>query len=1176
MSEDNKTIENGGEEAINAEEAELSSAEEAVSDIITERKIKPAPVHTVKNKESDVIYIPEPRDESSSPKRRFIKSDNSEFVSVRAEQVKSDTETEVTKFTDRFVAQEVPENVHTGHTGKIETYDKIHVPEESGKMIGASLFDEQMKIAGTGITPDKEPEEEIIPEVSSEDEALQKEEELLNAPTKHIDPQPGSILREIAGSADDDVRRNPDQLMMEGFESVGKKTAEEIASEEELKDKLSKSREEKIKNFRFWDKEKTDSPASDTDEIFTDKKKTISLPAFAAKFSSKFSHLATPFTPVKCEEYTDLSDRKTILDAVKNERNRTFARILILAVLGAVVLVIDLIAKLTASGNNGFFTVFGGSVNALVAVNLIVLAVSCVVLFPELKNGVISVLKLRPKTDALLLLTMCSAVVQTFASFFTQLKIADSYQLLAPAAVIVAIPYLLSKMFYYDNMRQCFKTVSAKSEKSYLRKVTDPELKARLGIADGETEKNAVYSGKTRFITDFPASGENSAASGMPGSRITAAFAAVSLIVALIALIINKSFLCGMTALTLCSALCLPVCSLAATGFYLSRANKGLALKSSFIQSFDDAKTFSSIDNVACDAAEIFSAEITNCLTAKDVSVNQARFAAAATCAGTGSLMEKMFKEDIEKYTDVLPESIDAVYEDKLGLSSYVSNCTVLLGNHDMLVNHNVELPDEEIIVKFLKEDEKPLYLAMEGRFTALFAVRYSVSDETRDGIKSLVNSGASLLLGTNDSNITDVYAELLLDIPHDSVRIISPAAAKKLEEARSAVADNESASVVFTSSFESLCRCASQALKLSSINAVSKAVCIGGAAVSLILGCVLVFTGAFKSTSAMSVIVIQGVWLALCFLSPFFGANKKISSGVSAITDRLKNIGSKKKEETDYEGEDEPAEIESVEPSSPAESLFGSPEEENNEAEDPKEEKEAPSSAPGRKTEESAKEPQSPYDENKNTAAEPEESVIDKATDDVISGIFEKRSDSPKREETGKKENSDEGDISSDVIHSLDMFSPKDAAEEKSEENGAQSAIIASEKLKSEFSSIGGFFKELTENSIGAPVKDESDSGFSLFGKDRASRKNADDVERDYESRKEDEESLRRKFTVPNDPSVPVFDVRRDKKPAEPKFEAPLDTSDVNVFNDELFRRFEDDKIFAGLHEGDDEDTSF
>ncbi|MCH5197519.1 MAG: hypothetical protein J1E34_01320 [Oscillospiraceae bacterium] len=1137
-----KEIKNAGD---SGEELEVKTAESSspAEDIITERKIKAAAVHTVKPEDSDVIYIPDPHSEEEAPKRRFIKTDSTEFLSVRAEKVKNDTETEVTKFTDRFVSQEVPENVHTGHTGKIETYDKIHVPAEQHKMIGTLSADG---------------------EEGSASEKAKTDDGLLNAPTKHIDAVPGSLLREIAGTADDDVRRNPDQLMMEGFDSIGKKTKEEIDSDEELKEKLTKSKEERIKNFRFWDKEKSEETSSDTDEKFSEKKKSGSLPAFAAKFSSRFSHIETQFTPVKCEEYTDRSDRRTVFEAVKKEKQLTFAKIIILAVLSLALLGIDIAAKITASGNNGFFTVFGGSVNVLIAVNLLVLAVSGVLLFPELKNGVVSVLKLRPKTDALLLLLFISALVQSVASFFTQLKISDAYQLLAPAAVIASLPLLLGKMFYYDNIRHCFKTVSAKSEKSYLRKVTDPEFKARLGYNEGKDEKNTVYAGKTRFITNFPASGANSAALSVPGSRVSSVLAGVSLIVALIAIIINKSFLCGISALTLCLSLSLPVCSIAATGFYLSRANKRLSIKSSFIQSFEDAKAFSKIDNIVCDCAEIFSAEIKNCLTAKDVSVNQARFAAAATVAGTGSLMEKMFKDDIEKYMDLLPGAQNTVYEDKLGLSAYVLGCTVLLGNHDMLVNHNVELPDEELIIKFLGEDEKPLYLAMEGRFTALFAVKYSVASEIKSGVSELVNSGTSLLLGTNDSNITDVYAEELLELSENSVRIISPAAFKKLEEAKGAVADSESASVVFTDSFESLCRCASHGLRLSSINTLSRAVCIGGAAVSLILGAVLVFTGAFKNTSALSVCLIQCVWLALSFASPFFTVNKKVAGNVNAIADKMKNIIPKKAEKPLKE---EPLSVNdgplafAEETAEPVQSLFDI----QNQAEKQK------------NASDKADEPK------KAPAPEEKQSVIDKETDNAVSGIFEKKNEPKKVKKTKKQrdESEDENGLSSEIVSSLHLFSPKDSSQPENDvlsdsENEAPSKIITSEKLRNAFSSIGGFYSHLTEKNEKAPKRDESEETFSLFGSEKAVSKNADDVEKDYIEQKEEEDALRKKFTAPDSPKAPVFDLKRDKKPAEPKFEAPLDTSDVNVYNDELFKRFEDDKIFAGLHEDEDNNFNF
>ena len=58
--------------------------------------------------------------------------------------------------------------------------------------------------------------------------------------TKHFDIQ-GARLREIADTAGDDVRRNPDQLMMEGFDEIGKKTEAELLEDAQLQEMITSS-----------------------------------------------------------------------------------------------------------------------------------------------------------------------------------------------------------------------------------------------------------------------------------------------------------------------------------------------------------------------------------------------------------------------------------------------------------------------------------------------------------------------------------------------------------------------------------------------------------------------------------------------------------------------------------------------------------------------------------------------------------------------------------------------------------------------------------------------------------------------------------------------------------------------------------------------------------------------
>ncbi len=1132
MSDENKTPNTSPEEAFSGDVTE---------DIIGESRFRTSHAVHTKSETEDTLFIPEEKEEEDAAvfpakERRFIKTDGSEFVSVRAEKVKDAQATELTKFSDRLDAAPAAEDEADGRPGKFNTYDTVHVPELSGRMINASAFEEeQMRMEGAD-AEETDPDEtkEVSPEALA---ALTGgADKKAGDPTRHFELKT-KRLREIADSADEDIRRNPDQMMMDGFEDIGKKTEEEIRADEALKDELQQSREKRVKNFRFWDKAPVDD-TGETDEKFSHTKKMTALPSFAAQFSERFSHIPTPFVRIHSEEYTDAGNRKVMFQSIKKARARAFIGMLALAVFALILLITDLAAKVSAANNGGFFSIMGGSVNALVIFNLVFLLLSCGVMLPDLKNGAISVLKLRPKTDALLLFMMIAAVGQTAAAFFTQHKIACDFQLLAPAAVIVCIPFMLAKVFYYDNARQCFKTISAKSDKSYLRKVTDRELKARLGCND---EKNTVYTGKTRHISGFPASIESSARSEMPASRICAVFGGVSLIAAIVTLIVKKSVVCGLTSLTLCLALSLPVCCLVAAGFFLSRANAKLSLKSSFIQSFDDTRAFSAIDTFACDAADVFDASIVGCSTAKGVNEKQARFAAATVASGAGSLIKKVFANDIDTYSDRIPAAKNTVYEDKMGLSAYVGGCTVLLGNSDLLINHNVDLPENDTLLGNLNDNEYPLYLAMEGHFTAIFAVKYTAVKEVQQGVSALVNSGTALLLGTTDPNITDSAAEALLGLGENSVRIIGSSASKKLAEAKTAVADAEDAGAVFGESFLSFARVAAQAIRLDSIKTASRAIGIAGSFVSLLLGVVLSVTGAFSATSALTVLLLHAVWIGFCFLSPMF------TSGMIKL---LRRFSLPKKKAADDEEKTDTAEGETEETDLPAEDGETAPTGED-EAASPEEGEGTPPAGTEAEAESGSDTP-----------------FFEKFLDET-----DKTRPAPLSEEDAAA-----------VEEALSIFAPKEepaAPKTAVPEEASKSRFIASAALQDSLSSIGSFVDSLGGKPAYAKDGDAPGADFSLFGKDGAGRgaRDAEDIENEYSRRKEEERALRSLFTAPDDPTAPIYDLHKkdEPAPADDDYETPLDTSDVSAFNDDLFRRFEDDdSVFAGLRDNDGDTDNY
>ena len=283
----------------------------------------------------------------------------------------------------------------------------------------------------------------------------------------------------------------------------------------------------------------------------------------------------------------------------------------------------------------------------------------------------------------------------------------------------------------------------------------------------------------------------------------------------------------------------------------------------------------------------------------------------------------------------------------------------------------------------------------------------------------------------------------------------------------------------------------------------------------------ILAATGAFAKVTALSVLAIQAIWVACCLLSPLFTASviKLVRKGLGLVT------GIKKKKAEAPAEEEAPEEAPEEEPAPIFEEETAAPEE----------------------TEEAAPEAEAP--------AQEEAPLIPPTLDpDVI------EASEPKP---------DPDDLTDDVLESLQTFAPREAPAQKAPEE-APPRIIVSEEMRSSFSSVDGYVEDLAAKN--APEAPEAQADFSLYGSEGGGRRiDAADIEKAYERAKQEESDVRRAFTAPEAPKAPVFDTPAPETPDEDQ--APLDTSDVSVFNDDLFRRFEnDDDVFAGLREEESE----
>lgn len=860
--------------SAHSEEADAKPTDEKKVPVTSEEKDSPPVKEESENKEGS---------SDSVPSARFIKTNNTPFISTKAES-EPEVPTTATKYTDRLLPKVPERKNHTGYTGKINTYTANHSPAPgSVKFIPADSEEiqqvrqnapkpqtpEKTAAPQTKLTPSEivPPEEEdtnpkVIVEKLPEKQASDK--------TKHIASK-GDLLREIAKSSATSSEEIPEeddeQMKMEGFSDEDTVTEETVPSEdEELEKELSEVRQKRIKNFRFWTKSAVETGESE-DKSFSAPKEDKKLPDFLEKISKRFSHLDTDFVSSDCDEYIDPSKRREVFSHLINIRKSVIFRTLAVALTGIILLIINISAIISASLNNGFFTVFGGSSVIYNSVNLFLLLIAGILMAEDLKKGLFSILKIRPRTDSALLFMYMGALLQNIAAFFTALKPESEYHLITGAVVLLSVPVLIAKIFYYDSTRQCFKAVAAASDKSYLRKVSDTSLIASLLKDSSSTENNVVYAGKTRFISGFLKRSATAAFSGQASSRATALTFLLAIIAGIIGLIITKSPVYALGCLTATSAFSFPVSCLVFTGYMLKGENTVLSVKSSYVQTYSDAHGFCCVDDIIVDGSDIFSAEIVSSSCNKNVSSKQAEFCAAALTNKADGILKDAFSGFSAGYQDKFPEVESLVFEDKLGFSAWISDCRILLGTKDFLISHNVELPKEHTVPFVLDDNSRPLFLAIEGHFAAVFSVKYSCNPTAAKSLCELAKNGTNILISIKDPNINEEFGEMLLGLPENSLRIIKSTTNEKFLTAKNTVTDSEETGIVFSDSFEAFSRTMASAIKLDKTKSVSKLLTEAAAIAGALFGVILAAAGAKTGLNSYLPVILQFFFIFIGFV---------------------------------------------------------------------------------------------------------------------------------------------------------------------------------------------------------------------------------------------------------------------------------------------------------------------
>lgn len=123
-----------------------------------------------------------------------------------------------------------------------------------------------------------------------------------------------------------------------------------------------------------------------------------------------------------------------------------------------------------------------------------------------------------------------------------------------------------------------------------------------------------------------------------------------------------------------------------------------------------------------------------------------------------------------------LPDSDTVKYEDRMGISGWVDNKLLFIGNRTLMEAHGISVPSVEVDRKLLRQGYFPVYVASEDTACALLAVQYSVNPEIAHELRRLSALGVTMLINSSDPNLTEEMICDYMGLYEDSVKVMSSA----------------------------------------------------------------------------------------------------------------------------------------------------------------------------------------------------------------------------------------------------------------------------------------------------------------------------------------------------------------------------------------------------------------
>lgn len=496
-------------------------------------------------------------------------------------------------------------------------------------------------------------------------------------------------------------------------------------------------------------------------------------------------------------EYFGAKDKAVIEKIYETERVTLIAKTVALTMISVVMAVLASVA----GTDNGNFEIYGNNEFVYVAVQGILLLIACLINFKSFKGAFASLKNKIVDMDCVIVVSAIVGFLQCAVGFVFTDNVEAVAKMVTAAAVVPMIFKTLGELVGNRTDYNNFEILSDEENDLYaVENIKDEETADEIARGLMIAEPEIKYSGKAEFYSKFIEISRSAEVNGKLLKIAIPAVLGVGVVAGIVYGIVSQNVFAGISTMTGVVLMGLPCAASLLTAVNISAANKKLNEENTFINGYsavEDAVNSNGVVIDACDAFVSGGCNIEGIKLYHKMRIDEAIQYTATVVIASGGVLADVFDGVIVGKRELLFPVETLAYEEKLGCSCWIHNHRVLVGNRELLVHHNVEVPDKELEEKFKSNGRNVIYLAIEGKISAMFVVTYKANEETARYMQELEKDGLTIFFRTSDANITEQFVEREFGLPANVVKMINPVAGDMFTKVKNTDAERTDAKII-------------------------------------------------------------------------------------------------------------------------------------------------------------------------------------------------------------------------------------------------------------------------------------------------------------------------------------------------------------------------------------------